>query len=204
MKSILPKLAAWGEVALVTDHKHIFKKQGDKESKCLGISAVVSDRYGYQTPVILDYIPCESSASELTVPLLKQVLTNFDLDKPFKKGKISISCDGAMVKTARDLFRSYQNDDDDEMNGVYTFCNVHNLNCIVKRLVFSLLDEYLTGGTAMYKEIQTKITACSNALGSEFNNMEVSPAIKNKVLWLFYYNFEKISKTVFYKDGFLT
>ena len=178
LKKILPLLAEWGELALTMDHKHIFNKQGDKEAKCLGVAAVVPDRYRNQHSVILDYIPCNSSSADNTIPLLNDILVKFGLSDQFKKGKISISCDGGMVKTVKDLFEMHIQEGG---QGLYTFCNVHNLDNMMKRTVLNLLDEYLLDGTDMYKDIQSHISNCSKALGLDFNNMEVSPAIRNKV-----------------------
>ena len=174
----MPLLAEWGELALTTDHKHIFNKQGDEEAKCLGVAAVVPVRHRNQHSVILDYIPCNSSTADNTIPLLNDVLVKFGLLDQFKKGKISVSCDGAMVKTVKDLFEMHI---EEGGQGLYTFCNVHNLDNLMKRTVLNLLDEYLPCGTNMYKDIQSHISGCSKALGIDFNNMEVSSAIRNKV-----------------------
>ena len=167
---------------MVLDHKHILNKQGDKESKCLGVSAVIPDRFGNQISVLLKYLPCNSSSADNTVPFLEELLVEFELTKQFQRGKISMSCDGAMVKTVKDLFELKI---DEGGQGLYTYCNVHNLDNLMKRTVLHLLDEYLPGGTDMYKDIQTHISGCSKALGFDFNNMEVSPVIKNKVCFSF-------------------
>lgn len=178
LKSILPLLAEWGELSLVLDHKHIHNKQGDREAKCFGFSAVVPDRFRVQHSVLLDYIPCNSSSADQNIPLLNELLVKFNLVEQFKKGRISMSCDGAMVKTVTDLFRQHVGEGGE---GIYTFCQVHNLDNMIKRTVLILLDEYMPDGSALYKDLQTHINDCSKALGDEFNQMEVSAAIKYKV-----------------------
>ena len=51
----LPVLAEHGLVSLVADHKHIGKWQYDKEKKCFGICAVLTDKSGRKKRFILDY-----------------------------------------------------------------------------------------------------------------------------------------------------
>ena len=52
----LPILAEYGLVSLVADHKHIGKWQSDKERKCFGICAVITDNSGRKRRFILDYM----------------------------------------------------------------------------------------------------------------------------------------------------
>ena len=52
----LPVLAENGFVSLIADHKHIGRWQSDKEKKCFGICAVLTDSSGRKKRFILDYM----------------------------------------------------------------------------------------------------------------------------------------------------
>ena len=177
----LPKLAERGEVSIVTDHKSIIRKQGDIESKALGVSAIITDRNGVQTSILLAYIPTNHSNMDLTVPMLNEVLLKFGLMPSFLKAKIPFSIDGAMVPVIKALFRSHS-----LSLSLYTYCHVHNLDNVIKRSVLNLLDEYLTDGTQIYKALQSKITSVATAFDHLLRNREVHPINKNKVNFIFY------------------
>ena len=111
-------MADYGEVAIICDFKHINHKQGDDSPKALGITALITDSYGTQTPILLEYIPCETSTDVFTVPLLAQTLNKFGLLQAFKESKISFSCDGGMQSTINHLFRDY------DLEPLVTSCQV--------------------------------------------------------------------------------
>lgn len=116
----LKVLAEFGEVAIVCDHKFINKKQGDDSPKALGISALITDAYGVQTDILLAYIPVNSSTNLFTVPLLEEVLMEFQLWDAFKKSKIAFSVDYAMSMTVNQLFRN------NGLEPLVTICQVSN------------------------------------------------------------------------------
>ena len=86
----LKVLAEFGEVAIVCDHKFINKKQGDDSPKALGISALITDAYGVQTDILLAYIPVNSSTNLFTVPLLEEVLMEFQLWDSFRNPRLHL------------------------------------------------------------------------------------------------------------------
>lgn len=114
----LKELAALGEVSIVIDHKHIHRKQGDDSPKALGISAIITDRNGVQTSILLAYEPVESGTNALTVSLLQEILMKFGLWECFKESKIAFSCDGGMVNTINQLFRN------EGLEPLVNFCQV--------------------------------------------------------------------------------
>ena len=165
-------------MSIILDHKHINLKQGDKEVKALGISALITDSSGVQQSLMLDYIPTNSSTAELTTPMLKEILIRFNLLESFKQSKISFSVDGAMLKTVIDLFR------DQEMEWpVVTYCQTHNQDNLMKRTVKFNLDEYLPGGSQKFDDLQKLITAAIKDLDTHLRNRPISPGIRNKVIF---------------------
>ena len=169
-------MASKGDLAIVTDHKHINMKQGDLEIKALGISALITDPGGVQHSILLAYIPTNSSEAELTTPMLDEILTRFDLMKAFEESKISFSIDGGMIKAVTDLFRNH------EMTmPIITYCQTHNTNNVMKRTVKKNLNEYLPGGTERFEDLQKLISAMAKEIGPLLRNHEVSPGIRNKV-----------------------
>ena len=184
LKKYLPLLAERGEVSLVTDHKSVIRKQGDRETKCLGLIALVTDKNGVQDSVLLDYLPTNFSNMDQTVPMLNEIMMRFGLMPAFLKAKIPFSIDGAMVPIIKKLFRSHH-----LTLQLYTYCHAHNLDNIIKRMVLNLLDEYLDNGTKIYKSLQSKITSIANTFDHLLKNTDVHPINKNKVNS----NFEKHS-----------
>ena len=176
---------------MVGDHKHVHGKQGDSEKKSFGISALITDRNGTQTSVLLDYIPTDSSSAEVTAPMIESTLIKFNLMKAFKESKISFSVDGAMIKTIVDLFAKQG------LEPIVTYCQVHNIDNIMKRTVEHNIDEYLTNGAEKYRMIQRKISAASKELEPYLKNKEVSPRNKNKVIKFNLNYFQTSPKTGF-------
>ena len=175
----MPELADRGDVSMAGDHKHVHRKQGDPEKKSFGISALIADPYGYQLSVLLEYIPTNSSSAAVTMPMIEATLIKFNLMKAFKESKISFSVDGAMIKTIVDLFEKQG------LQPIVTYCQVHNIDNIMKRTVEHNIDEYLTNGAEQYRTIQRKISAASKELEQYLKNTEVSARNKNKVIKLF-------------------
>lgn len=174
----MPEIAAHGDLALVADHKHVHRKQGDSEKKSFGIKALVSDRNGNQISVLLEYIPMNSSAAEENVPHLQAALVKYNLIKAFRESKISFSVDGAMIKTIVDLFAK------ENLEPIVTYCQVHNLDNIMKRTVEANLDQHLANGSEQYRNLQRKINAAVKDLEDFLKNKVVMPRNKNKVISL--------------------
>ena len=175
MRQYLPEIAANGDLALVCDHKHVNKKQGDAEKKSYGIVAIITDRFGCQFSIILEYIPTNSSAADQNLPHLQAMLTKYNLMKAFRESKISFSVDGAMVKTIVDLFEN------EGLKPFVSYCQVHNLDNIMKRTVEHNLDQHLPNGSEQYRNLQRKINAACKDLEDHLKNKIVMPRNKNKV-----------------------
>lgn len=173
----MPEIAARGDLALVADHKHVNRKQGDNEKKSFGIEALITDRFGNQISVLLDYIPTNSSNADSTLPLLEMTLERFNLMKAFKESKISFSVDGAMIHTIAVLF------DNQGLKPVVSYCQVHNIDNIMKRTVESNLDRHFPNGSELYRDLQRKINAASKDLEQYLKNTEVMPRNRNKVIF---------------------
>lgn len=186
LKQYLPEIAAHGDLALVADHKHVNKKQGDHQKKSFGIAAIITDRFGNEVSVFLEYIPTDSSAAVENLPHLQATLVKYNLMKAFRESKISFSVDGAMIKTIVDLFAN------EGLQPIVSYCQVHNVDNIMKRTVEANLDQHLPNGSEQYRNLQTKINAAVKDLEDYLKNKEVMPRNKNKV------NQSLIVKPVFY------
>ena len=187
MRKRLPILAKTGCVSLQLDHKHIHKRQGDDESKALGLLAIVASEDGTRQPFTLGYLATDDATNRETVKLVKDCLEDYDLLESFKRLEIPITTDCALRTAMETLFKEYQ------LPEQSAICTCHNLGNLGKRCV-SNLPKYLPESKNLLEQLKINLDV-GRSLDNYFKTLEVNQLDRHHIGELVHTNWKEMDQT---------
>ena len=100
-------MAKIGTLTFIRDNKDIKGRQGDPETKALGVMCVVSSEDGCRIPFTLGYHPTEDASDDTTVELVETCFKEYNLLESFKKMEICFTTDAMLRGAVEKLFKKY-------------------------------------------------------------------------------------------------
>ena len=197
LRKRLPLLIKAGCVSLQLDYKYIQNRQGDDESKALGLVAMVATEDGTRESFTLGYLATFTESDEETIRLIEECLKDYNLEESFKRLEIPITTDCGLRSAIDKLHQKYELP---EQNAICTCHNLGNLgkNCKKK------LPQYLDDSQELLDQLKTNI-AVARSLDNYFKSLEVNQLDHDHIGELLYHNWntmdqnERLSKDLKYQ-----
>lgn len=149
------------------DHKWIKNKQGDAESKALGLSAIVSSEDGSRSPFLIGYIPTDDASDAETIKLVEETFEKLDLLESFKNLEIPITSDAQLRGALEKIYDKHL------IPSINAICTTHNLTNLGKNALIHLA-EYLDNSEMFLEQHEINLEIAGKKLENHFKSLEVS------------------------------